>query len=256
MSHASSVRSATIPSMSPFSTVSTKLPTRSRSSFELGSGARSRPVAGRRDVERRPRAAQEAVDRRLSGLEHLGDLTGAVAEDVAQHQHRALLRRQMLEAGDEGQRDPLARLVARLRAGSLVGDSFEEEVGVRLEPERLVPAGRLGQLRHPLLLRASAVRPQGIERAIGGDPVQPSPKRGALLEPWKAPPGGEQRLLEHVLRLLDRADDPVDVQLQLAPVGIGQLAKRVLVPTARTGEHRLGHRRILAPTPPVAPITK
>ena len=61
----------------------------------------------------------------FGGLEHLGDLTGSVAEDVAQHQHGALLRRQMLEAGDEGERDPLARLVARLGARSLVRDAFE-----------------------------------------------------------------------------------------------------------------------------------
>ena len=153
----------------------------------------------------------------------------------------------MLEPGDEGKRDPFARLVARLRAGSFVRDAFEQDVRVRLEPERLVPAGRFGELRHRCLRRASAIRPQGIERAIGGDPVEPRPERGALLELREASPGGEQRLLEHVLRVLGRADDPVDVQLQLTPVGVGQLAERVLVPTASTGERHLGHRRILAP---------
>jgi hypothetical protein len=77
------------------------LPTTSRSSLEFGSGARSRPAAGRRDWKGRTRAAQEAVDRGLAGIEHLGDLPGAEAEHVAQHEHRALPRREMLKADDE-----------------------------------------------------------------------------------------------------------------------------------------------------------
>src|SRR5215217_1655729 len=51
---------------------------------------------------------------------------------------------------------------------------------------------------------------------------------------------GEQRLLEQVLGVLGRADDPVDVELELAPVGVGQLAKRVLVAGARTVEGERG----------------
>ena len=55
--------------------------------------------------------------------------------------------------------------------------------------------------------------------------------------------------------VLCRADDPVDVQLELTPVGVGQLAERVLVAGARPGEGLLGHLRILAPTRPSARIT-
>jgi hypothetical protein len=55
--------------------------------------------------------------------------------------------------------------------------------------------------------------------------------------------------LEQILCVLRRAHDPVDVQLQLAPVGIGEVAERLLVAGARTGEGLLGHRRILAPVP-------
>ncbi len=241
--------------MSPFSTVSAKRPTMSRSSLEFGSGARSRPLAGRRDVERRARAAQQAVDRRLADLEHLGDLRGAVAEHVAQHEHRALLRREMLKADDERQRDRLLGLVARLRSGSLVRDPLEEDVGVGLEPDRLAPACRLRHLGHPLGPRAAPARPQGIQRAVGGDPVQPGTDRRASLELLKAAPRGEQRLLEQVLGVLRRADDPVDVQLELTPVGVGQLAERVLVAGARPGEGLLGHARILAPTLPFTRIT-
>ena len=245
------MRRATTASMSPVSIASAKRPTMSRSSLEFGSGARSRPAGGQARLERRARAAQQAVDRWRGGIEHLGDLPGAEAEHVAQHEHRALLRREMLKADDERQRDRLFRLVARLRSGSLVGDALEQDVWVGLEPDRLAVAGRLGHLGHPLqVFRAAPARPQGIQRAVGGDPVQPGTDRRALLELLEAAPRGEQRLLQQVLGVLRRADDPVDVQLQLTPVGVGQLAERVLVAGARTGEGLLGHARILAPTLP------
>jgi len=38
------------------------------------------------------------------------------------------------------------------------------------------------------------------------------------------------------------------VQLQLAPVGVGQVAERVLVAGARASERLLDHAPILAPT--------
>ena len=62
-------------------------------------------------------------------VEHLGDLRGAEPEHVAQHEHRALLRREVLQADDERQRDRLFRLVARVRSGSVVGDAVEQDVG-------------------------------------------------------------------------------------------------------------------------------
>ena len=52
-----------------------------------------------------------------------------------------------------------------------------------------------------------------------------------------------------------REGDPVDVQLELTPVGVGQLAERVLVAGARTDEGLLGHARILALTRPFTRIT-
>ena len=71
-------------------------------------------------------------------------------------------------------------------------------------------------------------------------------------KPLEAAPRGEQRLLQQVLGVLRRADDPVDVQLELTPVRVGQLAERVLVAGARAGEGLLGHARILALTLPFA----
>jgi hypothetical protein len=69
-------------------------------------------------------------------------------------------------------------------------------------------------------------------------------------------PSGEQRLLDQVLGVLRRADDPVHVQLELTPVGIGQLAERVLVAGAGLGNRPLGHARILASAPLFFGITR
>ena len=218
-----------------------------------------RPFAwagGQARLECRPGAAHEAVDRLLGGVQHRGGLAGAEPEHVAQHEHRALLRREMLQADDERQRDRLPGLVARLRSGSLVRDALEQDVREGLEPDRVPVAGWLGHLAHPLqVLGPAPARPQGIQRAVGGDPVQPGAQRCAALEPLEAAPSGEQRLLEQVLRVLRRTDDPVDVHLELTPVGVGELAERFLVADARTGERLLGHVRILAPTRPFTCIT-
>ncbi len=61
--------------------------------------------------------------------------------------------------------------------------------------------------------------------------------------------------MEQVLGVLRRADDPVDVHLELTPVRVGQLAERILVASACTREHLVGHARILAPTVPFTRIT-
>src|SRR5215469_6038812 len=142
----------------------------------------------------------------------------------------------MLKANNERQRDGLPGFVARLRSRRLVADPLEENVGVWFKPDGLVPASRLRQPGHPLVLRAAPVSPQRVQRAIRGDPVQPGTNRRASLELRKPAPGGEQRLLEQVLGVLSRANDPVDVQLQLTPVGLRQFAERILVAGARTGE--------------------
>jgi hypothetical protein len=73
--------------------------------------------------------------------------------------------------------------------------------------------------------------------------------------PRRPAPCGEQRLLEQILGVLRRADDPVDVQPQLTPVRVSQLAECVLVAGARTDQGLLGHARIRSLTLPFAAIT-
>ena len=159
-------------SMSPASTASAKLPTTSRSRPAFGSGARSRPAAGRRDSN----AARARRSRLLTevggGIEHLGDLLGAEAEHVAQHEHRSLLRREVLEADDERQGDRLLGLVARLGSGGFVRDAIEQRIGVGLEPDRLGPARGLGHLGH-----AAASLPGG-GGSHGGHPASDSWRSG------------------------------------------------------------------------------
>ena len=64
---------------------------------------------------------------------------------------------------------------------------------------------------------------QEVQAAVGGDPVQPGAHRRTLLEAVEAAPRGEQRLLHEILGVLEGADDPVAVQLQLAAVALERL---------------------------------
>ena len=110
--------------------------------------------------------------------------------------------------------------------------TLEEGVGIRLEPDDLAEPGRLGRFdagHVPLLGRASAGRAARVEAPVGGDPVEPGAQRGASLEPAEALPGGQQRVLQGVLGVLERSEHPVAVHLQLPPVRLGQLAERVAV---------------------------
>src|SRR5215204_7264151 len=100
----------------------------------------------------------------------------------------------MLKATMNASAIGLLGLVARLRSGRLVRDPIEENVGVRLKPHRFAPACRFRQVGHSPVARASPARAQGIERTVGGDPVQPGADRRASLKLFEAAPRGEQRL--------------------------------------------------------------
>jgi hypothetical protein len=97
-------------------------------------------------------------------------------------------------------------------------------------------------------------RPERIEGAVGRDLVQPGADRRAAFETLKATPSGEEGLLEQVLCVVERPDDPVDVHLKLTPVRVGQLAEGTFVASACAREYLVGHARILAPTVPFTRI--
>ena len=111
-------------------------------------------------------ALQRAVHRRVAGVEELGDLGGVPADDVAQEQHRALARRQVLERGDEREADGLAGLgqlggVAVGREHAAVGHGQHP---LRLGQHRRRPACRraTGPLRS--IGRARRLRPFSMSR--------------------------------------------------------------------------------------------
>jgi hypothetical protein len=80
-----------------------------------------------------------------------------------------------------------------------------------------------------------------------------SPKRRPLREAWQALPGRQQRLLEQVLGVGQRAQDPVAVHLQFAAMRLDQLAKRRTVPGSGTREQLGGHLLILVSTSSYGP---
>ena len=166
-------------------------------------------------------ALQRAVDGRDTRVEQLGDFGRVPAENLAQDQHRALARREMLQGGDERQAD-------RFSGGrDLTGIAIEvEHVGVGdgrhpcvlgedLGERRLVGRGRRAQIhrRGPPLAPA-----QLVEADVRGDAVEPRPHGRAAFETVEAPPRPDHRLLHGVVRLEARAQHPVAVAGELAAV--------------------------------------
>ncbi len=138
--------------------------------------------------------------------EHLRHLGRVEAEDVAQDEDGELSGRKDLQSGDEGQGDGFALLVA--------GRRLEEGVRKGLEPDDLAVAGRLwwfdlGDV--PFLGRSSVGRATRVEAPVGGDAVEPGSQRRAFRESAEAPPGGQQRVLNGVLGILEGTEHPVAV---------------------------------------------
>ena len=173
-------------------------------------------------------------------VEHRGHLVGAEPEDVAQDEHRDLAGRQDLQRGHERQGDGsrsarsgppgrAARRAAPSRRASGNGSSQTTS------PSRVGSGGSTSGTSHALAGRRLG-RAARVEAPVGGDAVEPGAERRAPLEPVEAPPGGQQRVLQRVLGVLERAEHPVAVHLQLAAVRLGQLPERVAVAGPRPGD--------------------
>ena len=114
-------------------------------------------------------------------------------------------------------------------------------VRVRLDPDRLDeqrsrPAsdcdGELSSSR-----RTRFGRRDRVQADVGRDPVEPRPQRPRALEAVESAPGPEQRLLERVLGVLQRAEHPVAVRVQLPAVRVDERAEGLAVPSAGRLEH-------------------
>ena len=145
------------------------------------------------------------------------------AEDVAEKQDGALAWWEMLQGCDERELDGLPGLVSSIWTRRRIDDPLEQGVGVGLEQSHLAEPRRLrrGEWRLGCRRRPAAERAQGIETSIGGDPVEPRAQRCRAVITRQTAPGAQQRLLERVLSVLHRAEDPVAVELELPPVGVG-----------------------------------
>jgi hypothetical protein len=95
--------------------------------------------------------------------------------------------------------------------------ALQQTVRVGLKPK---PFGRSRQLPFKIrggasIKRKHSTRPlrQRIQTRVRRDPVQPGPKRGPPLEALAPPPRPQERLLNQILGLLQRADHPVTMEL-------------------------------------------
>jgi hypothetical protein len=125
-------------------------------------------------------------------------------------------------------------LDAGIRAGIVNRQGIEQRVGIRLQPGDGLGTGR-GRRRNGEGF--GHLRPPGggadlVQAGVGGDPVEPGADRSARLEPGQAPPRREQRVLHGVVGVLERAEHPVAVHVQLAAVRSGQLREGVLIARA------------------------
>ena len=169
-------------------------------------------------LQPRPRALQRAVDRRLGRLEQLGGVPRAPAEHVAQDQHGARARRQVLDRDHERELDRLAR--DDLGVGLVVGrDRSSSSSGIRLQPRHLAVVGR----RARALARA---RP-GRRWSRSG-----TARRAATPAPRRSRADRQARRNVSCVRSSDsskRAEHPVAVDLQLAAVALDGAPKARLV---------------------------
>ena len=182
------------------------------------SRARSRPRvhslrrAGQVLLQPRPRALQRGVDRRLGGLEQLGRVPRAPAEHVAQDQHGARARGARCWRATRNASSIVSRATTSASGSSVGGD--QEVVRDRLQPGHLAVVGR----------RARALG-ERVQAGVGRDPVQPGAQRRPPGVGLAEAPGAQERLLREVLGLVERAEHPVAVDLQLAAVALGQGAE-------------------------------
>ena len=80
-----------------------------------------------------------------------------------------------------------------------------------------------------------------VETDVGGDAIKPRPERNGTPEGLPALPGASQSLLDRVFGLMHRAQHPIAVDEQLAPV-LGRLLSEGL---GRIQQHSVIVRRIV-----------
>ena len=190
-------------------------------------------------MHRRARPLQRAVHGGEAHLEHRSRVVRGPVERVAEDQDRALARRKMLDRGEKRELDRLSRDDSVVRLGTLV----DEAIGVRLQPGEV---GRRNRAGADLGSGADLVgheppRPalEDPEAGVGRDPIEPGPERRAPVVRLAAAPGAEEGVLDGVLGVLERAEHPVGVHLELGAMPFDELRERGGVAARRRGDQPL-----------------
>ena len=168
------------------------------------------------------RTLQAAVDRWYRGLQHRCDLARAEAHHLAQNEHCALRRGEVLQRGDERELQPFTLLIARFGIHAPRRDP-QRSTGIRFDPRRfdLRHAGRCmrrGGLTK--LVRQHALAPpfEFGEAYVGRDRVEPRAGRTRIAQAGGAAPSAQQRVLQRVIGIVHRAEHPVRVRMEFGPV--------------------------------------
>jgi hypothetical protein len=177
-------------------------------------------------LHRRSRPLERAVHGGQAHLEHGSGVVRGPVERVAEDQDRALARRKMLDGGQECELDRLSRDDGFAWLGRVV----DEEVGVRLKPREVGGrnrtaaelGGRAGLVRH----EAPGPALEDPEGGVGRDPIEPGSERRAPVIRLAAAPGAEEGVLDGVLGVLERAEHPVGVHLQLGAMPFDERRER------------------------------
>ena len=126
-----------------------------------------------------------------------------------------------------------------IRLGALV----EQEIGVRLQPgkvgRRQRAGAELGGGARVVGHEAPRTALEDPEAGVGRDPVEPGAERRAPVVGRAAAPRAEERLLDRVLGVLERAEHPVGVHLELGAVPFDERRERGRVAARRRGDQPL-----------------
>ena len=106
-------------------------------------------------------------------------------------------------------------------------DLVEQAVRVGRDPRHLGERVHRGQ--------PARAAPERVEADVRRDPVEPGADQRAAVERLARPPRPQERLLDGVLGLVERGQHPVAVDVELAPVSLGEGRERGL-PTGERGD--------------------
>ena len=73
-----------------------------------------------------------------------------------------------------------------------------------------------------MVVRRRELAPEHVEAHVRRDAIEPGTEQRAAVERVAAAPRAQERLLHGVLRLVERGEHPVAVDVQLAPVALGE----------------------------------